>query len=175
MDQALGISGEFRIEQVRRGEVIKTLLARNKITQQAKLDMLNQFFKGTSSFSQFYVGLVLGTTADYGSNAPSLATLGGAEMPEYSGNRPAITFAAASVVDSNAIIQNTTSNYVTFTVGADVVDAIINGIFIASTAAKTTPTKIWCTAAFGGDSTPETLTINTGDVIRVRYTVKVPL
>lgn len=174
----LGLQGIVRLQQYRSGNKILELERENKITWQGKMDLLNQFFKATSSFTGFYVGL-MSTNYGFGLDAPVLATVGSGQFTSYDeATREALTFenADSSSDNNNIIIQNSSSNYAEFNISAGVTTTPIYGIFIANTNVKaTTPAKIWCMAAFGNsDASPVAVSVVAADILRVQYTLRVP-
>jgi hypothetical protein len=138
--------------------------------------LLNQFFRSSSSFSGFYIGL-LKTAITFTQDKPAIATLISDEFTNYTpGSRPQITFEAANENDdaSYIYVQNAPANYCVFTIGTAETNRALNGIFVAPVASGT-PSTMWCTAAFGNnDATPAPVTVSTGDILRIQYTVRIP-
>jgi hypothetical protein len=179
MDAVLSLSGIVRLLQYREDKLIRDIMVKNKIVWQGKADLLNQFFKLTATWTGFHVGLLKNTYSYFSENQPSLATLATNQFSTYDeASRPTLTFDVANTgTDSNYVyIQNSSSNYAVYTISTGVVNQALAGIFIASTNNKTdTPARIWCTAAFGNnDSSPEVVTVNAADILRVQYTVRIP-
>jgi hypothetical protein len=179
MDAILNLSGIVRLLQYRNNRLYRDIQVRNKIVWQAKADLLNQFFKSTALWSGFYMGLIKNDWDYFTENQPSLATLATKQFSTYDeATRPAITFENADQsTDANYVyIQNSSSNYAVYTISTGVTNQVLDGIFIASTNNKTdTPARIWCSAAFGNnDSSPDPVTVNAADILRVQYTVRIP-
>lgn len=176
MNQSLGISGIVRLWQYRNDQLIRESTFKNKILWWGKSSLLNQFFRASSAFSAFYIGL-LKTGITFTQNKPAISTIIADEFTTYAPSaRPAITFEAANEADdANYIyVNNAPANYCVFTIGAAVTNQALNGIFIAPNSSGT-PTTLWCTAAFGNnDATPAPVTVSTGDILRIQYTARIP-
>jgi hypothetical protein len=179
MQNLLNFSGIVRLLQYRDGRLFRDIQVKNKIVWGGKTDLLNQFFKSTALWSGFHVGLIKNDWDQFTENTPSIVTLASKQFTTYDeATRPTLTFEVAdSGTDANYIfIQNSSSNYATFTVSTGVTNQLLDGIFIASTNVKAdTPARIWCSAAFGNDDyNPAPVTVNAADILRVQYTVRIP-
>jgi hypothetical protein len=175
MNQDLDLTGIVHVLQYREDKLLRDLTFKNKILWWGKRAVLNQFFGGVSTFSGFYVGL-LKTAVTFTADEPTIASLIADEFSNYApGARPQITFEAAADDGSTYFyVQNAPANYCVFTIGSAETNRVLNGIFVAPLASGT-PATMWCTAAFGNnDATPAPVTVNTGDILRIQYTVRIP-
>jgi hypothetical protein len=177
MNSLINIQGYIRLQQYRDGKLLRDYGVRNKITWQGKQDLMNQFFKGTVTWTNFYVGLLINPV--FTENQPALATLFAQEFATYDeATRPALTLENANSIDdaSYIYIQNLVANYAVFTISTGVLNQVLRGVYIVGTDTKAVqPTRCWCTAAFGNnDSSPEQLTVNASDVLRIQYTIRIP-
>lgn len=179
MNHLLNIHGIIRLLQYRDDKLYKDYQVRNKIVWAGKQDLMNQFFKGTVTWSNFYIGLLKNPGALFTDNQPALASLFAEEFTTYNeATRQQLGFENADITTdaSYIFVQNSSTSYCVFTIGAAVVNQILRGIYIVSTNTKAVlPTRLWCTAAFGNnDASPEQVTVNTGDVLRIQYTIRIP-
>lgn len=168
------LEGRVKLLHYRDDVLIRTINTHNAIRLDGKVDILAKFFLGTANWTTFYVGL-LGNTTFTDNNVP-IATLTGVEFTGYStANRPALTFITPDKTTdpANVFTQNNSSNYATYAITAA---STIYGLYIVDTAAKiTTPSRCWCSAAFGNDDTsPVPLTVAISDTLRIQYTIRIP-
>lgn len=161
MKQRLGVKGKFKVEIIRAGVVISTMLFPNTVVNEGKNKLLDVFFRNQTQIATWYIGLM--DNAGYSSN-PVTDTMsshaGWAESTAYSeGVRQTWTVDAAA---SQQIVNGTT--VATFSINAT---ATLRGIFVASNSTKggTTGT-LWSTALF-----PSTLAVANGDQVKITYTV----
>lgn len=176
MQHELGIHGLFHVEHWR-GKLLQSLNFKNKITGDGKADILDQYFDSTGTGYDWYVGLLDSTFTGpmFQSDTPVIT---GKEFTNYTegpGERQLINFDPAEEESGYILRRNPTTAYCTFTIGAAVVNQGLNGVFVADVNTGV-PDLIWCTAAFGNvDATPATITVNTGDVLKVQYTIRIAL
>lgn len=127
------------------------------------LQMMNtQFFSGSAYTAQWYLGLVNGAaTSSTFSGGDTLAShVGWDENTNYSGNRKAITFGAATLADPSNI--NNASAAVSFTMTSN---ATICGAFLANVNTGTSGV-LFSVSDF---QAPGDRTVVTGDVLNVTY------
>lgn len=177
MNQLLALSGRIRLLHFRDGALLHDYDVKNKIVWDGKTKLLNQFFRGVSTWTAFYVGILKNPGTLFQDNEPSLASLFAEEFTTYTeATRQAITFEAPANDATYIYVKNSSANYVTFNIDTGVVNQIIRGIYVVGQNTKAVqPTLLWCTAAFGNnDASPEQITINTGDILKLQYTVRIP-
>lgn len=125
-------------------------------------DMNNKYFSGSGYTAAWYVGLVNGTSASTTfSGGDTLAShVGWDENSNYTGNRKAATFGAATLADPSNI--NNASSTASFTMNAN---ATIAGAFLANVASGTSG-LLFSVSDF---QAPGDRTVVSGDVLNVTY------
>jgi hypothetical protein len=143
---------------------------KNIVVNTGKIDLLTQYFKGSSYSATFFLGLV--NNASFTTYAPgdTLLSHGGwLESTAYSGTRPSVTFGAASASggSSNPGVAGTgsltTSSAVTFTMNATVT---ILGAFLCTVTSGTSGTL------YSAGSFATARAVISGDQLLVTYTAQ---
>jgi len=137
----------------------------NLVTTVGKNDFLDKYLKGSSYTQTVRMGLKGTGSAVVGDTQAShsgWSEVGLANAPVYTGNRPSITFNAASGGSSAAPVQQ-----FTFTSGGTVAGCFINN---GGSATKDDTTGILFSA---GDFSNGSKTVGNGDKIDVTYTLNV--
>jgi len=178
----ISIAGQFKVEHYNKaGELLRKLTCHNKITDAAKVDILDVML-GVNALAAtgWWVGLIDGSWDDFQNGSPDPITSN--EFEDYDElTRQAIDtqFSAATTSAGYATISNTiASSPVTFTISTGVSAQALDGIFLIDTDTKggAAGSYIWCTAAFGNnDASPAPLTVSAGDTVKVAYECKVAL
>lgn len=137
-------------------------IAPNLVVNTGLQDMNTKYFSGSSYTATWYVGLVgntaSNTTFSGGDTLDSHA--GWEENSNYSGNRKAATFGAATLADPSNI--NNSSSTASFTMNAN---ATISGAFLANVATGTSGT-LFSVSDF---QSPGDRQVVSGDVLNVTY------
>ena len=125
-------------------------------------DMNTKYFSGSSYTATWYVGLVGNTASNTTfSGGDTLASHAGwTENSNYSGNRKAATFGAATLADPSNI--NNASSTASFTMNAN---ATISGAFLTNVATGTSG-LLFSVSDF---QTPGDRQVVSGDVLNVTY------
>lgn len=158
----LNVGGYFHVEHIRDGKVIWKETFPNTVTTVGKNDLLDKYNKGSSYTQTWVMGLKGAGTQVAGDTQSSHAgwlEVGLANAPAYSGNRPAITYNAAS--SGSAATPSTTF---TFTSGGTVAGIFMNN---GGSATKDNTTGVLFSA---GDFSGSRVVV-TGDVLNVTYTL----
>jgi hypothetical protein len=129
---------------------------KNLVVTQGKNDMLDQYFAGISYTAAWYLGLVDGATSPTYAAGNTLASHSGwTENTSYSGNRPAVTWGAASSGS-----KSTTAT--AFNISGS---ATIAGAFMCTVATGTSGI-LYSAGNFTGGSR----VVASGDTLNVTYT-----
>jgi len=176
----IGLHGEFKMELIRNGKVIRSESFPNAITDEAKDDLLNVYFSGDTQNTSWHLGLIddSGFTALAVTDTYDNIDQVGNGWDEFAGyTDPANSDSALTRpgwTESGASSQSiTNSTQVSFAVTAS---GTIKGLFVvtgpnAQTKSDNTATGniLWSAALFsGGDET-----VSDGDELKVTYTVNV--
>ena len=154
------IRGKFNVQHIRDGIVIGDYEFPNGITNVGKNSLLGVYFHADTQISTWYVGLV--------DNAGFSAFAAADTMSSHAGWTESTAYSEATrnewTEDAAASQSITNSTALTFTMNGT---ATIKGIFVVSNSTKggTTGT-LWSTAAFAS-----TVAVNSGDLLKVTYTV----
>lgn len=175
MLDTIKLSGMVKLQQYRKGQLLRELAIPNKIVWDGKADLLNQFFVPTVTWSAFYMGLLSTGGSAFTDNDPTVGT----EFTAYDESaRPEIVFGSADkTTDASYIfVQNSVANYATYTISTGVSAQSLYGVLVASNSTKGSGvTRLWCLASFGNnDASPVPVVVNAADVLRVQYTVRIP-
>jgi hypothetical protein len=137
-------------------------IAPNLVVNVGLQDMNTKFFSGSAYTAAWYVGLVNGTSASTTfSGGDTLASHAGwDENSNYTGDRKAATFGAATLADPSNI--NNASSTASFTMNAN---ATIAGAFLANVATGTSGI-LFSVSDF---QAPGDRTVVSGDVLNVTY------
>jgi len=137
-------------------------IAPNLVVNTGLQSMNTQFFTGSAYTAAWYIGLVNGTSATTTfSGGDTLATHAGwAENTQYTGNRKAASFSAATLADPSNI--NNSASAASFTMNAS---ANIAGAFLANVATGTTG-LLFSAADF---QAPGDRSVVSGDVLNITY------
>ena len=137
-------------------------IAPNLVVNTGLQDMNTKYFTGSTYTATWYVGLVGNTASNTTfSGGDTLATHPGwTENSNYSGNRKAATFGAATLADPSNI--NNASSTASFTMNAN---ATISGAFLANVATGTSGT-LFSVSDF---QSPGDRQVVSGDVLNVTY------
>ena len=137
-------------------------IAPNLVVNTGLQSMNTQFFTGSAYTAAWYIGLVngfsSGTTFSGGDTLASHA--GWAENTQYTGNRKAASFSAATLADPSNI--NNSASAASFTMNAS---ANIAGAFLANVATGTTG-LLFSAADF---QAPGDRSVVSGDVLNITY------
>lgn len=125
----------------------------NLVTTVGKTDLIDKYFKGSTYTAAFYAGLKGSGSAAVGDTLASHA--GWAEITDYSGNRPAITFGTTSG-------GSNTATAVSFSMTGS---ATVAGAFICTAASGTSGT-LYSAGDFGASRS-----VASGDTVSVTPTV----
>jgi hypothetical protein len=126
----------------------------NLVTTAGKTDLIEKYFRGIAYTAAWYLGLIAGASPTLAAGDTLASHAGWTEGNAYSGNRPALTFAAASAGSSSAtaIVFTMTGAYT------------VSGAFVCSAASGTSGTlyseSAFATARSGasGDTLSVTVT-----------------
>lgn len=137
-------------------------IAPNLVVNTGLQDMNTKYFTGSTYTATWYVGLVGNTSSNTTfSGGDTLASHAGwEENSNYSGNRKAATFGAATLADPSNI--NNASSTASFTMNAN---ATISGAFLANVATGTSGT-LFSVSDF---QSPGDRQVVSGDVLNVTY------
>lgn len=154
------LRGRFDVEIMHKDGSVEKVAVENTIANVGKNKMLDVMFHADTQVATWYVGLVdnLGWTA-FAATDTMGAHAGWAEATQYNeATRPAWPEdAAASQSITNTVVAQFTMN----------ATKTIKGIFLTSDSAKSgTAGTLWCGTAFSS-----TVSVVSGDVIKVTYTV----
>jgi hypothetical protein len=152
--------GRFILEQIRNGEVIRTMEFPNSITNEGKNLLLNIMFGATAKISTWYMGLI--DNASFSALAPTdtaSSHAGWVEFVTYSQTaRPqwtAGTASSQSITNAAAVVFDITTT------------ATVFGIFISTLTTKSGTTgTLWTAAPFAS-----TVDVANGDQIKMTYTL----
>jgi predicted RecA/RadA family phage recombinase len=154
------ISGYFKAEVIRDGEVVDTREGHNTVTTEGQNSILDVMFHSATQITAWFIGLINNTPSPTLLSADTLAAhTGWAELvpgTDYTGNRLAWNVAAASAG------SNTSSSVTTFPI---LTTQTVFGILVASVASGTSG-KLWATGAF---DTP--IPVVNGDQLKITYQV----
>ena len=161
--EEMSAKGAFVIECVGADGQVKWVdIAPNLVTNIGVQDMNNKYFTGSSYTAAWYVGLVndkaANSTFSYGDTLASHT--GWTENTQYTGNRKAASFGAATLNQISNI--NNSSSAASFTMNAT---ATIGGAFLANVATGTSGT-LFSVSAF---QSPGDRSVVSGDVLNVTY------
>jgi len=178
----INISGIFSVEHRNaQGDLLNQFTCRNKISDLAKLDVLDVMLGTNTAPSAWYVGLMDGVFDSF-TNGGAAATPYTNEFTDYDETaRPQIDtlFSVAASGGGYASIENPVATApATFTISTGVSAQDLNGIVIMDNSTKggAETTYWWCTAAFGNnDSTPAPITVNAGDTVKVGYKCQIAI
>ena len=137
-------------------------LAPNLVVNTGLQDMNTKYFSGSSYTATWYIGLVGNTASNTTfSGGDTLASHAGwTENSNYSGNRKAATFGAATLADPSNI--NNASSTASFTMNAN---ATISGAFLTNVATGTSG-LLFSVSDF---QSPGDRQVVSGDVLNVTY------
>jgi hypothetical protein len=158
------IVGWYNVQHIRNGQVIWEEKFPNLVTTVGKNDLLNKYFSGAAYTQTVRMGLKGAGAAALGDTQASHAAwseVGGTNAPAYTGNRPNITFNAASA----GSISHTAQAFV-FTSGGTVAGCFLNN---GGSATKDDTTGILYSA---GDFSSSRAVL-AGDTLNVTYTASV--
>lgn len=135
----------------------------NLVVNEGLKDMNDKYFTGSGYTAAWYLGLVQGPAAGTSFSAnDTLATHGGwTEDTAYSGNRKAVTFAAATLADPSVITNSASPSQ--FTMNGT---TTIAGAFLCSVASGTSGV-LFSASDF---QSPGDRAVVSGDVLNVTYT-----
>lgn len=160
---AAGFGTRYEFQHIRNGEVIDTWIADNLIPNEGLNYILNTAYRGTTQVSTWYVGLFSNNhTPAAGDTGSSIDGVSIVEITAYTGNRPAVAFAAAS---GQAITNSASVAEITLTGGAT-----LRGGFIVQAQTKGTSGAgngtLISVVNFGADRT-----LQTADIIKATVSV----
>ncbi len=125
----------------------------NLVTTAGKTDLIEKYFRGSAYTAAWYLGLIATASPTLVAGDTLASHAGWTESAAYSGNRPALAFAAASAGSSAATAIVFTMN-ATYTV---------SGAFVASAASGTSGTlyseSAFATARSGASGDTLTVTV----------------
>lgn len=156
---ALKVVGQFVIEVVRDGEVIRRIKTRNTVVTAGLNSLLDVGFRNQSQITAWYCGLIAdGSYSGIAASDTMASHPGWTEFTGYSDNRKAWSPGAAA---SGEITNGTAMSFAI--TGGDT----LKGIFITSAATKGGSTgTLWSAKLFDSDQA-----VINGDTIRVTYTL----
>jgi len=156
---AAGFGTQYIFEQIRDGKVIDSWVANNLIPNEGLNYILNTAYRGTTQISTWYVGLFSNNhTPVAGDTGSSIDGVSIVEITAYTGNRPAVSFAAAAgqVVTNSASVAEITLTGSATVRGGFIVQAQTKG---TSGAGNGTLISV---VNFGADRT-----LQTADIIKI--------
>ena len=138
--------------------------AHNLVVNQGLKDMNDKYFSGTTYTAAWYLGLVTGPGASttYSANDTLASHIGWTEFTDYSGNRKAVTFGAATLADPSVITNSASPASFSIT-GAG---GTVAGAFLANVATGTSGI-LFSESDF---QSPGDRAVVSGDVLNVSYT-----
>lgn len=160
-DDNIKFTGQFKVEVIRKGQVIQTEYFTNGVVNEGKDSILTSYFFNTAPPTTWFLAFIdnAGFSALDDANDTAASHTGWTEATGYSEpNRPTwVTTAAAS-----QSITNPTP--ATFSITST---QTLKGVFTISDNVKSGTTGVlWATALFSGD-----IPVTNGDIIKISYAV----
>ena len=165
----LAYKGRYRVEQVRNGLIIAVREGFNAVVTEGKNKNLNVFFRGTTSFTTWYLGLL--------NTAPSLDVgdtyavhAGWTEFTDYTFGGNAYRAVWAPAAASGGAVSNAAP--IVFDITASVSTPVAGVCCVGNIAASTAPGNtagggtLWGTMEFASD-----IPVITGDQLKITYGV----
>ena len=161
--EAASAKGRFAIEcHDKDGNLKWTAEESNLVVNVGLQYMVGAALRGTTPVTTWYIGLYGSGASNNPAAGDTLASHAGwTEITPYSGNRPAATFAAATLANPS-VVTNTASK-AQFSINGT---AVVGGAFLCSVATGTSGT-LFSAADF---SAPGDRSVVSGDVLSVTYT-----
>lgn len=152
-----------KMEVVRDGQVVQSLVTHNDITNEGKNELLDIMFSdGTQiAASSWYIGFISLSGYTALAAADTMASHGG--WTEFTGYSQATRVAWGPGAPSSQSITN--ASPATFDINAS---GTVKGVFVTSNSTKSGTTgKLWATALFSTGDVP----VVNGDQLKITYTV----